>query len=54
MRKILIVDDDKDLSDIIKEMLMSGMTVEEVARETGLGRGAIELAQQMARRQGNR
>ena len=41
-------------SAIIKEMLMSGMTVEEVARETGLGRGAIELAQQMARRQGNR
>ena len=35
----------------IREMLLSGMTVEEIARETGLGRGAIELVQQMARRQ---
>lgn len=41
-------------SSIIKEMLLSGMSVEEVARETGLGRGAIELAQQMARRQHDR
>ena len=35
----------------IRDMLLSGMTVEEIARETGLGRGAIELVQQMARRQ---
>ena len=41
-------------SAVIKEMLLSGMSVEEVARETGLGRGAIELAQQMARRQMDR
>ena len=41
-------------SSIIKEMLLSGMSVEEVARETGIGRGAIELAQQMARRQRDR
>ena len=41
-------------SSIIKEMLLSGMSVEEVARETGIGRGAIELAQQMARRQRER
>ena len=35
----------------IREMLLSGMTVEEIARETGLGRGAIELVQQMTRKQ---
>lgn len=35
----------------IKNMLLEGMTVEEIARETGLGRGAIELVQQMTRRQ---
>jgi len=35
----------------IREMLLSGMTVEEIAKETGLGRGAIELVQQMTRRQ---
>lgn len=35
----------------IREMLLSGMTVEEIARETGLGRGAIELVQQMTKRQ---
>ena len=35
----------------IKEMLLSGMSVEEIARETGMGRGAIELVQQMTRRQ---
>ena len=34
----------------IRNMLLSGMTVEEIARETGLGRGAIELVQQMVRR----
>ena len=38
-------------SSIIKEMLVAGMTVEEISRETGLGRGAIELVQQMTRRQ---
>lgn len=35
----------------IRDMLLSGMTVEEISKETGLGRGAIELVQQMARRQ---
>lgn len=38
-------------SSIIKEMLLSGMTVEEISRETGLGRGAIELVQKLTRRQ---
>ena len=38
-------------SAIIREMLLSGMSVEEISKETGLGRGAIELVQQMARRQ---
>lgn len=41
-------------SSIIKEMLLSGMTIEDIARETGLGRGAIELVQEMTRRQLNR
>lgn len=35
----------------IRDMLLSGMSTEEVARETGLGRGAVELVQQMIRRQ---
>lgn len=35
----------------IKDMILNGMTVEEIARETGLGRGAIELVQQMMRHQ---
>lgn len=35
----------------IRDMLLSGMSVEEIARETGLGRGAIELVQQMAKKQ---
>ena len=38
-------------SSIVKEMLLSGMSIEEIARETGLGRGAIELIQEMTRRQ---
>lgn len=38
-------------SAIIKEMLLAGMTIEEISRETGLGRGAIELIQEMTRRQ---
>lgn len=38
----------------IKEMLLEGKTVEEIARETGLGRGAIELVQEMTRRKLNR
>lgn len=38
-------------SSIIKEMLLSGMSVEEISRETGLGRGAIELVQELTRRQ---
>lgn len=35
----------------IRDMLLAGMAIEEVARETGLGRGAVELVQQMIRRQ---
>lgn len=35
----------------IRDMLLAGMTIEEVARETGLGRGAVELVQQMIRKQ---
>lgn len=38
-------------SQAIREMLLAGKTVEEVARETKLGRNAIELVQQMMRRQ---
>ena len=34
----------------IKNMLLEGMTVEDIARETGVGRGAIELIQEMTRR----
>lgn len=41
-------------SAIIKEMLLAGMSIEEISRETGLGRGAIELIQEMTRRQLNR
>ena len=37
-------------SAVVREMLMDGMTVEEIARETGLGRGAVLLIQQMMRR----
>ena len=44
------VDSNPD-SMMIREMLLSGMSVEEISKETGLGRGAIELVQQMARRQ---
>lgn len=36
-------------SSAVREMLAAGMTVEEIARETGLGRGAILLVQQMMR-----
>ncbi len=35
----------------IRDMLLSGKTIEEVSRETKLGRSAIELVQQMIRRQ---
>lgn len=35
----------------IREMLLAGMTVEDIAKETGLGRGAILLVQQMMRHQ---
>ena len=38
-------------SAVIKEMLLSGMSVEEIARETGLGRNAIELIKELTRRQ---
>ena len=36
---------------VIKSMLLAGMTVEEIARETGIGKGAIELVQQIMRLQ---
>ena len=39
---------------IVKEMLLAGMSIENISRETGLGRGAIELIQEMTRRQLNR
>lgn len=39
---------------VVREMLEAGMTVEEIARETGLGRGAILLVQQMSRRKPER
>jgi len=45
-----IVDSNADSANI-RDMLLAGMTVEEISKETGLGRGAIELVQQMARRQ---
>ena len=35
----------------IRDMLLSGKTIEEISRETKLGRSAIELVQQMMRRQ---
>lgn len=38
-------------SSVIKEMLLSGMSIEDISRETGLGRSAIELIQEMTRRQ---
>ncbi len=38
-------------SSIVKEMLLGGMSIEEISRETGLGRGAIELIQQLTKRQ---
>ena len=38
-------------SAIIKEMLLSGMSIEDISRETGLGRNAIELVQKLTRRQ---
>ena len=34
----------------IKNLLLEGKTVEEIARELGLGRGAVELVQEMTRR----
>lgn len=41
-------------SAIIKEMLLAGMSIEDISRETGLGRVAIELVQELTRRQLNR
>lgn len=38
-------------SAIIKEMLLAGMSIEDISRETGLGRNAIELVQELTRRQ---
>lgn len=38
-------------SAIVKEMLLAGMSIEDISRGTGLGRGAIELIQEMTRRQ---
>ena len=34
----------------VREMLLAGVSVEEIARKTGLGRGAIMLVKQMMRR----
>ncbi len=39
---------------VIKELLLSGMSIEDISRETGLGRNAIELVQELTRRQLNR
>ena len=47
VKKIDVVTD----SVTIRDMLLSGMTIEEVSRKTKLGRSAIELVQQMMRRQ---
>ncbi len=35
----------------VRNLLLSGMSVSEVARETGMGRGAVELIKQMTERQ---
>lgn len=35
----------------VRALLLSGWSVEDVARETGMGKGAIELMQEMIRRQ---
>lgn len=34
-----------------RNLLLSGWSVEDVARETGMGRGAVELVKEMTRRQ---
>ena len=39
---------------VIKELLLSGMSIEDISRETGLGQNAIELVQELTRRQLNR
>ena len=46
----------KGISDttVVKEMLLAGMSVEEISRETGMGISAIEFIQEMIRRQLNR
>ena len=52
-RRALSRDNDKNAvnnSAKIKDMLLEGMSVEDIARETGLGRGAVELVQEMTRR----
>ena len=36
---------------VIKELLLSGMSIEDISRETGLGQNAIELVQELTRRQ---
>ena len=36
-------------SSAVREMLSKGVTVEEISRETGMGRGAILLVKQMMR-----
>ena len=41
-------------SSSVKEMLLKGISIEEISRETGLGRGAIELIREMTRRKLNR
>lgn len=35
---------------VIKELLLSGMSIEDISRETGLGQNAIELVQELTRR----
>ena len=47
-------EDSAAVREVVSEMLAKGMTVEEIARETGWGRGAILLTQQMMRRQNKR
>ena len=38
-------------ADRVRALLLAGWTVEDIAHETGMGRGAIELMQEMIRRQ---
>ena len=55
-KKIQRRDSRQEITDsaIVKEMLLAGMSIENISRETGLGRSAIEFIQEMIRRQLNR